>query len=116
MPAFIMGIEAHNREIDSIIENSENPSFENVIIELERSGSLLDRVGAVFFNLSGSTSDEEIQNIEKEISPILSEHYDSISLNPEIFQKIKYLWDNADDLSLSSEAVSYTHLTLPTKA
>ena len=52
MPAFIMGIEAHNREIDSIIENSENPSFENVIVELERSGSLLDRVGAVFFNLS----------------------------------------------------------------
>ena len=54
MPAFKMGIEAHNREIDSIIKNSEDPSFENVIIELERSGSLLDRVGAVFFNLSGS--------------------------------------------------------------
>ena len=103
MPAFKMGIEAHNREIDSIIKNSETPSFENVIIELERSGSLLDRVGAVFFNLSGSTSNEEIQNIEKDISPILSQHYDSISLNPKIFKKIKYLWDNIDNLNLSIE-------------
>ena len=103
MPAFKMGIEAHNREIDSIIKNSEDPSFENVIIELERSGSLLDRVGAVFFNLSGSTSNEAIQNIEKDISPILSQHYDSISLNPKIFKKIKYLWDNIDDLNLSIE-------------
>ena len=103
MPAFLMGIDEHNKEIASIINNLDKPSFENVIIALEKSGTLLDRTGAVFFNLSGSTSDEEIQNIEKEISPILSEHYDSISLNPEIFQKIKYLWDNADDLSLSSE-------------
>jgi peptidyl-dipeptidase Dcp len=103
MPAFTMGIEAHNKEIDSIIKNSENPSFENVIIALEKSGSLLDRVGAVFFNLSGSTSNEEIQNIEKDISPILSQHYDSISLNPKIFKKIKYLWDNIDSLNLSIE-------------
>jgi peptidyl-dipeptidase Dcp len=103
MPAFTMGIEAHNKEIDSIIKNSENPSFENVIIALEKSGSLLDRVGAVFFNLSGSTSNEEIQNIEKDISPILSQHYDSISLNPKIFKKIKYLWDNIDNLNLSIE-------------
>ena len=103
MPAFLMGIDEHNREIASIINNPDKPSFENVIIALEKSGILLDRTGAVFFNLSGSTSDEEIQNIEKEISPVLSEHYDSISLNPEIFQKIKYLWDNVDDLSLSSE-------------
>ena len=103
MPAFKMGIEVHNREIDSIIKNSEDPSFENVIIELERSGSLLDRVGAVFFNLSGSTSNEAIQNIEKDISPILSQHYDSISLNPKIFKKIKYLWDNIDNLNLSIE-------------
>ena len=103
MPAFTMGIEAHKKEIDSIIKNSENPSFENVIIALEKSGSLLDRVGAVFFNLSGSTSNEEIQNIEKDISPILSQHYDSISLNPKIFKKIKYLWDNIDNLNLSIE-------------
>jgi peptidyl-dipeptidase Dcp len=103
MPAFTIGIEAHKKEIDSIIKNSENPSFENVIIALEKSGSLLDRVGAVFFNLSGSTSNEEIQNIEKEISPILSQHYDSISLNPKIFKKIKYLWDNIDSLNLSIE-------------
>jgi len=103
MPAFTKGIEAHNKEIDSIIKNSENPSFENVIIALEKSGSLLDRVGAVFFNLSGSTSNEEIQNIEKDISPLLSQHYDSISLNPKIFKKIKYLWDNIDSLNLSIE-------------
>ena len=65
MPAFLMGIDEHNREIASIINNPDKPSFENVIIALEKIWDPLDRTGAVFFNLSGSTSDEEIQNIEK---------------------------------------------------
>ena len=103
MPAFIKGMELHNEEINDIIENKEEPSFENIIVAMERSGSLLSRVSAVFFNLSGSTTNPKIQEIEKEISPKLSSHYDSISLNPEIFKKVKILWENIDNFDLSLE-------------
>ena len=65
MPAFIKGMELHNEEINDIIENKEEPSFENIIVAMERSGSLLSRVSAVFFNLSGSTTNPKIQEIEK---------------------------------------------------
>ena len=103
MPAFIKGMELHNEEINDIIENKEEPSFENIIVAMERSGSLLSRVSAVFFNLSGSTTNPKIQEIEKEISPKLSSHYDSISLNPEIFKKVKILWESIDNYDLSLE-------------
>ena len=103
MPAFIEGMEKHNNEIEQIIQNSEKPSFENVIIAMERSGELLDRVNAVFFNLSGSTTNEKLQEIEKQISPKLSQHYDSISLNPYIFKKVDLLWKDVDNLNLSQE-------------
>ena len=103
MPAFIKGMEEHNNEIGQIIQNTEEPSFENVIIAMERSGELLDKVSAVFFNLSGSTTNEKLQEIEKEISPKLSQHYDSISLNPYIFKKVTLLWEEVDDLNLSQE-------------
>ena len=103
MPAFIEGMEKHNNEIEQIIQNSEKPSFENVIIAMERSGELLDRVNAVFFNLSGSATNEKLQEIEKEISPKLSQHYDSISLNPYIFKKVSLLWEDVDNLNLSQE-------------
>ena len=103
MPAFVKGMEEHNAEIDNIIKNTNEPSFDNVIAAMERSGSLLNRVSAVFFNLSGSTTNPEIQAIEKEISPKLSGHYDLISLNPEIFKKVRILWERIDDIELSSE-------------
>ena len=103
MPAFVEGMEKHNNEIEQIIQNSEKPSFENVIIAMERSGELLDRVNAVFFNLSGSTTNEKLQEIEKQISPKLSQHYDSISLNPYIFKKVGLLWKDVDNLNLSQE-------------
>ncbi|MDA9643190.1 M3 family metallopeptidase [bacterium] len=103
MPAFIKGMEEHNNEIGQIIQNTGEPSFENVIIAMERSGELLDKVSAVFFNLSGSATNQKLQEIEKEISPKLSQHYDSISLNPYIFKKVTLLWEAVDDLDLSQE-------------
>ena len=103
MPAYFKGMEEHNNEIEQIIQNTEKPSFENVIIAMERSGELLDKVNAVFFNLSGSATNKKLQEIEKEISPKLSQHYDSISLNPYIFKKVSLLWENVDNLNLSKE-------------
>ena len=103
MPAFLKGMEEHNSEINEIIQSPEKPTFDNVIIAMERSGDILDRVSNVFFNLSGSATNIKLQEIEKEISPLLSEHYDSISLNPDIFNKIKLLWEDIDNLELSKE-------------
>ena len=103
MPAYYKGMEDHNNEIEQIIQNTERPSFENVIIAMERSGELLDKVNAVFFNLSGSATNKKLQEIEKEISPKLSQHYDSISLNPYIFKKVSLLWEDVDNLNLSQE-------------
>ena len=103
LPAFEKGMGEHNLEIQSIIENSEEPSFENVIVALERSGDLLNKVSSVFFNLSGSNTNKNLQEIEREISPLLSQHFDAISLNPKIFQKVKELWDNVDKLNLNYE-------------
>ena len=103
MPAYFKGMEEHNNEIEQIIQNTEKPSFENVIIAMERSGELLDKVNAVFFNLSGSATNEKLQEIEKEISPKLYQHYDSISLNPYIFKKVSLLWEDVDNLNLSKE-------------
>ena len=103
MPAYFKGMEEHNNEIEQIIQNTEKPSFENVIIAMERSGELLDKVNAVFFNLSGSATNKKLQEIEKEISPKLSQHYDSISLNPYIFKKVSLLWEDVDNLNLSEE-------------
>ena len=103
MPAYSKGMEEHNNEIEQIIQNTEKPSFENVIIAMERSGELLDKVNAVFFNLSGSATNKKLQEIEKEISPKLSQHYDSISLNPYIFKKVSLLWEDVDNLNLSKE-------------
>ena len=103
MPAYYKGMEDHNNEIEQIIQNTERPSFENVIIAMERSGELLDKVNAVFFNLSGSATNKKLQEIEKEISPKLSQHYDSISLNPYIFKKVSLLWEDVDNLNLSKE-------------
>ena len=103
MPAYFKGMEEHNNEIELIIQNTEKPSFENVIIAMERSGELLDKVNAVFFNLSGSATNKKLQEIEKEISPKLSQHYDSISLNPYIFKKVSLLWEDVDNLNLSKE-------------
>ena len=81
LPAFEKGMKEHNLEINAIIENENSPTFENVIIALERSGSLLNKVSSVFFNLSGSNTNDVFQEIERQISPKLSQQFDAISLN-----------------------------------
>ena len=103
LPAFEKGMKEHNLEINAIIENENSPTFENVIIALERSGSLLNKVSSVFFNLSGSNTNDVFQEIERQISPKLSQHFDAISLNPEIFQKVKALWDNVGKMDITAE-------------
>ncbi len=103
IPAFTEAIKRHNHEIQEIISNSEAPSFENTIVALEKSGSLLRRVDNVFSVLNGSMSDEKMQEIDRKITPLLSNHWDEILLNEKLFKRVKAVYDRMDELTLTTE-------------
>jgi len=103
MPAFLQGMKEHLLEIDRIIKNSEDPSFENTIVELERTGKTLDKVSNVFFNLLSSNTNNEMDSIAQEVSPLLSAHSDKISLNKDLFNKVKNIYLKKDSLNLNTE-------------
>ncbi len=102
-PAFIQGMKEHLEEIDVIANNTEAPTFENTIEALERSGKTLDKVSSVFFNLQGSNTDDDMDSLQRTISPKLSSHNDSILLNKKLFMRIKEIYENKQSLSLSVE-------------
>jgi len=103
MPAFQVGMEEHKAEIDSIIENSAEPDFENTIVAYDKSGQLLSRVGAVFYNLNEANTNKTLQAIAKELAPKMSKHDDDIKLNAKLFERIKKVYDKKDKLSLNTE-------------
>jgi peptidyl-dipeptidase Dcp len=102
-PAFIQAMADARAEIDAITSSTETPSFENTIEALEFSGQQLDRVSSVFFNLNSAETNEEIQKIAQEVSPILSEFGNDITLNEALFKRIKSVYEQKDDLKLSVE-------------
>ena len=101
--AFDQGMKEHLEEIDTIATNIEEPSFENTIEALERSGKTLDKVSNVFFNLLGSNTNDDMDSLAMEISPRLSSHNDSILLNKKLFERIEEIHENRQSLSLSVE-------------
>ena len=103
LPAFRKGMEEQKAELEAFIGSSEAPTFANTIEVLEYSGALLTRVGGVFDNLNSSLTGEEMQRIAEEIAPELSKHADDISLNPELFERIKVVYDSRDGLGLNTE-------------
>lgn len=103
LPAFKAGIEEQNKEIEAIVNNSEAPTFENTIEELEYSGSLLTKVSRVFFAMTEAMTNDELQSITKEVSPMLSKHNDDINLNPKLFARIKSVYENKDKFDLNTE-------------
>ncbi|MFZ1288695.1 MAG: M3 family metallopeptidase [Melioribacteraceae bacterium] len=103
LPAFKEALKIHDEEIQQIINNSEKPNFENTIIALDQSGELLKKVNRVFSAMNESMSDEKIQEISKEITPILTKHDDDINLNEKLFAKVKDVFENKDKLSLNTE-------------
>ena len=98
-PAFLKAIEDHKNEINLIVDNNDAPNFFNTINALENAGSLLSKVSRVFFNLLSADSSESLQNIANEITPLLSKHRDSISLNQRLFQRIKKVYESNEDLN-----------------
>lgn len=104
-PAFEEALKVHNEEIDSIVNNVEDPSFQNVIVALENAGGLLSRVSTVFFNINSANTSDSIQAIAKELAPVLSAHGDEISLNEKLFARVKSVYDNRETLNLDSEDI-----------
>ncbi len=102
-PAFLKAMEDARAEIDAITSNEAAPTFENTIEALEFSGQQLDRISSVFFNLNSAETNEEIQKIAQEISPLLSEFGNDITLNEALFERIKSVYTQREALNLSTE-------------
>ena len=102
-PAFMQGIDEHQKEIVKIAQNEKEPTFENTLEALESSGKTLDKVANVFYNLLGSNTNDEFDALAVKMSPLLSAHNDKILLNKELFERIKILKSNESSLKLSDE-------------
>ncbi|HFS67078.1 MAG TPA: M3 family peptidase [Flavobacteriia bacterium] len=102
-PAFNEAIEKAKKEVNHIIDNSENPTFKNTIEALAFSGHELDRISSVFFNLNAAETNAELQKIAQEVSPLLSEFSNDIVLNEKLFQKIKAVYNRQADFNLTTE-------------
>lgn len=102
-PAFLKAIEKTRSEIDTIVDNPEPPTFENTIEALDYSGYQLDRISSVFFNLNSAETNDEIQKIAQEVSPLLSEFSNDITLNEGLFQRVKSVFGERENLKLDKE-------------
>jgi len=102
-PAIREGIRQHAAEVDAIVNNAEAPNFANTILALEKSGDLLDRTTTVFGNLRSAETNDELQKLAQEMMPLLSEHYNNINLNEKLFERVKTIYQQKDQLGLNPE-------------
>ena len=102
-PAFLQGMEEQAKEIDAIVNNPEEATFENTIVALDQSGQLLDKVSAVFYGLNSANTNDEMQALSRELSPLLSKHSDDISLNAGLFARVKEVYEKRESLGLDKE-------------
>lgn len=104
-PAIAEGIRQHNADIDAIVSNTEAPTFSNTIAALDYSGRLLDRVTSCLFNLNEAATSDEMQELVLRVTPTLTDHENDITLNPELFHRVKAVYEQADRSVLSTEEV-----------
>ncbi len=105
VPAFIEGMKQQQAEIEAIVNSKEVPTFDNTVLALDKSGKLLTKVGRVFFNLKESTTNDQLQMIAIEISPLMSKHGDDISMNPGLFAKIKAVFEKRNESGLDAQQI-----------
>lgn len=102
-PAIREGMRQQAAEIDAIVNNPEAPTFANTILAYEKSGKLLDRVTTVFGNLRSAETNDDLQTLAQEMMPLLSEHSNNISLNEELFKRVKAVYNQKEQLNLTPE-------------
>ena len=105
IPAFEKGMAQHLQEVDKIASNPEDPTFENTLLALEKSGELLTRTSRIFFNLVGTDSSPERREIQKTLAPKLAAHSDMVNLNGALFSRIETLYNQRNDLDLDTESL-----------
>ncbi|MCB0400965.1 MAG: M3 family metallopeptidase [Flavobacteriales bacterium] len=103
IPAFTKAIEIAKNEVDQLVNNPEPPTFENTVAALDYSGELLSKISKIFFNLNSAETSPEIQAIASEVSPMLSAFANDISLNENLFERIKTVYNNRDQYELNAE-------------
>ena len=99
----LKGMEEQKKEVEAIINNPEAPTFENTIKALDQSGELMRKVRGTFGPISSSNATDETRALQKEMSPLSSAHNDDIYLNPALFAKVKAVYDNRENLTLTPE-------------
>ena len=102
IPAFMAGIEEEKAEIDAIINNPEEPIFENTIVPYDQAGEIIRRAD-VFYSLNSANTNPTMQKIARELNPIMSAHYNEINLNQELFKRIKSVYEKRESLGLDKE-------------
>lgn len=110
-PAMRRGIECQNEEIDAIVNNLEPANFHNTILALEKSGQLLHRVEVVFDNLLSAETNDAMQELAKELMPLLSEHANNITLNERLFERVKTAYEHRNNEPLTAEQRKLTEDT-----
>lgn len=105
LPAFEEGIQMAKKDIDAITSSTEDPTFQNTIEALEFGGSTLERISSIFFNLNSAETNDEIQQIAQEVSPKLTAFSNDVSLNQDLFKRVKHVYDYVDRSNLTSEQI-----------
>lgn len=105
IPAYEKGMERQKAEIDKLVNNTEAPTFDNTIGELDRSGKLLSNVSRVFGGLSGANTNDELKAIQKQMAPRLSAHRDEINLNKKLFERIKTVYEQREEQNYTDEQI-----------
>lgn len=103
LPAFKAAIEQHDKEIQEIVSNKEAATFDNTIAALEFSGQLLSRIQGVYFNMLAANTSTELQKAQEEIGPLLAHHSDNVSMNADLFKRVKAVWDGKDKQNYTDE-------------
>lgn len=104
-PAFEAALKEDRADIDAIANDPADPDFENTIIALERSGETLTRVASVFYNLTGVASDDEMQEIERWLAPVFSDHHTETVMNAKLFARIDAIYKARETLDLDAESL-----------
>ena len=103
LPAFEEGIKEGKAEIDAIVANPDEPTFENTIEAMEHAGSKLNKVAGIFFNLMEAHTSDEMQAIAEQVSPMLTEYSMYVSLNAPLFEKVKAVYEKRSELGLDKD-------------
>ncbi len=104
-PAFEYAMMLHNKEVEAILANEAEPTFENTILELDHSGAMLAQVSDIFGMMCASMNNEDMQEVQEEVMPLLAAHYDAISMNEALFKRIKAVYDKRNESNLNAEQI-----------